>query len=43
MAKQALWGETLKVNLDVGFKTNIFKLDSSTLMGLTPLKVQQSS
>jgi hypothetical protein len=33
MSRQAIWGETLKVNLDVGFKTNIFKLDSSLLDG----------
>ena len=33
MSRQAVWGETLKVNLDVGFKTNIFKLDSSLLDG----------
>ena len=38
MAKQAIWGETLKVNLDVGFKTNIFKLDSSLLDGTDTLE-----
>ena len=38
MAKQAIWGETLKVNLDVGFKTNIFKLDSSLLDGVDTLE-----
>lgn len=38
MAKTALWGETLKVNLDVGFKANIFKLDSSTLDGTDALE-----
>ena len=31
MAKTAVWGETLKVNLDVGFISNAFKLDSSLL------------
>jgi len=31
MAKQALWGETLKVNLDVGFIANYFVLDTSEL------------
>ena len=31
MAKQALWGETLKVNLDVGFIANEFILDTSEL------------
>ena len=31
MAQQAQWGETLAVKLDVGFLTDIFKLDSSTL------------
>jgi hypothetical protein len=31
MAKTAVWGEVLKVNLDVGFVTNAFKLDSSLL------------
>jgi hypothetical protein len=31
MAKQALWGETLKVNLDVGFVANYFVLDTSEL------------
>lgn len=38
MAKTALWGEILKVNLDVGFKANIFKLDSSTLNGIDALE-----
>jgi hypothetical protein len=38
MAKTAVWGEVLKVNLDVGFKTNIFKLDSSTLDGTDALE-----
>jgi len=33
MAQQANWGETLAVKLDVGFLTDIFKLDSSTLDG----------
>ena len=33
MAQQATWGETLAVRLDVGFLTDIFKLDSSTLDG----------
>ena len=31
MARQALWGETLKVNLDVGFIANYFVLDTSEL------------
>jgi hypothetical protein len=31
MAKQAIWGETLKVNLDVGFIANGFTLNSSML------------
>ena len=38
MAKTAVWGEVLKVNLDVGFKANIFKLDSSTLDGTDALE-----
>ena len=33
MPQQATWGETLAVKLDVGFLTDIFKLDSSTLDG----------
>jgi hypothetical protein len=31
MARQAVWGETLKVNLDVGFIANSFVLDTSEL------------
>jgi len=31
MSRQALWGETLKVNLDVGFIANRFILDTSEL------------
>jgi hypothetical protein len=31
MARQAVWGETLKVNLDVGFIANSFILDTSRL------------
>ena len=38
MAKTAVWGEVLKVNLDVGFKSNIFKLDSSVLDGTDALE-----
>ena len=38
MAKTAIWGEVLKVNLDVGFKSNIFKLDSSVLDGTDALE-----
>jgi hypothetical protein len=33
MPQQATWGETLTVKLDVGFVTDAFKLDSSTLNG----------
>lgn len=33
MAKVMKWGETVKVLLDVGFLTNAFTLDSSTLNG----------
>ena len=38
MAQQATWGETLAVKLDVGFLTDIFKLDSSTLDGTDKLE-----
>ena len=38
MAKTAVWGEVLKVNLDVGFKSNVFKLDSSVLDGTDALE-----
>ena len=33
MAKVMKWGETVKVLLDVGFLTDAFTLDSSTLNG----------
>lgn len=33
MAKQMMWGETMKVLLDVGFITDAFTLDSSVLDG----------
>jgi hypothetical protein len=37
MPQQAKWGETLAVKLDVGFITDAFKLDTSTLNGLDKL------
>ena len=38
MAQQTIWGETLAVKLDVGFLTDVFKLDSSTLDGTDKLE-----